>query len=73
MTTTKESLAKGLISPDMETADAAKKILEEEKVQFVLCAFTDVRGIFQSFSVPVHHFLKGDQYFETGIGCISWD
>ena len=68
MTTTKESLAKGIISPEMERVDAAKKILEEEKVEFVLCAFTDVRGIFQSFSTPVHHFLKGDQYFETGIG-----
>ena len=68
MTTTKESLAKGLIKPNMEKIEAAKKILKAEKVQFVLCAFTDVRGIFQSFSSPVHHFLKGDQYFETGIG-----
>ncbi|MFW9898741.1 MAG: type I glutamate--ammonia ligase, partial [Candidatus Thorarchaeota archaeon] len=68
MTTTKQSLAKGIISSEMETADAAKKILKEEEVKFILCAFTDVRGIFQSFSSPVHHFLEGEQYFETGIG-----
>jgi glutamine synthetase len=68
MTSTKESISKGLISPDLEAISAARKVLEQEKVKWVLCAFTDIRGIFQSFSSPVHHFLKGDQYFETGIG-----
>ena len=68
MTSTKQSLAKGIIDPNMDEVEAAKKILKNEQVKFVLCAFTDVRGIFQSFSTPVHHFLEGDQYFQTGIG-----
>lgn len=68
MTSTKESISKGLIQPDLEANEAAKKVLENEKVKFVLCAFTDIRGIFQSFSSPAHHFLKEEQYFEAGIG-----
>ncbi len=53
---------------NMTSIESAKKILADEKVNWVLCAFTDIRGIFQSFSTPVHHFLKGEQYFQTGIG-----
>ncbi len=68
MTSTKESISKGLIPPGMEGAEAARKILIDQKVEWVLCAFTDIRGIFQSFSSPVEHFIKGDQYFESGIG-----
>ena len=68
MTSTKESISKGIIPPEMKGIEAAKKVLLEHEVKWILCAFTDIRGIFQSFSSPVHHFLEGDQYFETGIG-----
>lgn len=68
MTTTRKHIEAGDLSPEAGSIDAAKQVLEQEKVKWVLCAFTDIRGIFQSFSSPVSHFLTGDQYFETGIG-----
>ncbi|MBD3255237.1 MAG: type I glutamate--ammonia ligase [Candidatus Lokiarchaeota archaeon] len=37
-------------------------------VKWVLCAFTDLRGIFQSFSSPIKLFVDEEQYFESGIG-----
>lgn len=58
----------GFMPKGPDAVQAAKELLIREKVRFVLCAFTDIRGIFQSFSSPVHHFLEGDQYFSTGIG-----
>ncbi|MHA1269943.1 MAG: type I glutamate--ammonia ligase [Candidatus Helarchaeota archaeon] len=45
-----------------------KEILVEEKVKWVLCAFTDIRGIFQSFSTPTENFIEDDKYLNTGIG-----
>ena len=42
--------------------------LKENKVDWVLCAMTDIRGIFQSFNSPIEKFIDEDQYFETGIG-----
>jgi len=68
MTTTRKHIESGDLSPQTGSINAVKKVLEEEKVKWVLCAFTDIRGIFQSFSSPVSHFLTGDQYFEVGIG-----
>lgn len=50
------------------SVEAAKQKLRDSGVKWVLCAFTDLRGIFQSFSSPVNHFLEEDQYFEAGIG-----
>ncbi len=59
-------------SVDLKTfsvgSDEVRQKLLEANVQWVLCAFTDVRGIFQSFSTPVVNFLECDQYLETGIG-----
>ncbi len=45
-----------------------KKKLAESDIKWVLNAFTDIRGIFQSFSSPVSNYLEGDQYLEAGIG-----
>ncbi|MHA1298429.1 MAG: type I glutamate--ammonia ligase [Candidatus Helarchaeota archaeon] len=50
------------------TVESVKKKLVENKVKWILCAMTDIRGIFQSFSSPVEKFIEDDQYFETGIG-----
>lgn len=44
-----------------------QKRLEEAKVTNVLCLFSDIRGILQSFTVPAREFIEGDAY-ETGIG-----
>ncbi|TXT66314.1 MAG: Glutamine synthetase [Promethearchaeota archaeon] len=68
MTSTKKSVMEGAMAPNLDTIDAAKRILVDKKVKWVLCAFTDIRGIFQSFSSPVKHFTEGDQYFDVGIG-----
>ncbi len=68
MTIKEQKFSSGLSPDSMAPSETAKKILVEEKVKWVLCAFTDIRGIFQSFSSPVKHFTEGDQYFETGIG-----
>lgn len=68
MTSIKVSIKKGELSPDTLAIEAARNILVDQKVKWVLCAFTDIRGIFQSFSSPVSHFVEGEQYFETGIG-----
>ncbi len=50
------------------SAEKIKNILAQEKIKFVLCAFTDIRGIFQSFSVPAEEFLRDTEYFDVGIG-----
>ncbi len=47
--------------------DNARKLLKNEGVKQVLCAFSDIRGILQTFSIPAREFIEGD-YFETGIG-----
>ncbi|NOZ82748.1 MAG: type I glutamate--ammonia ligase [Euryarchaeota archaeon] len=51
----------------MSDIEQAKKRLEEAKVKNVLCFFSDVRGILQSFTIPAREFIEGDA-FETGIG-----
>jgi glutamine synthetase len=38
-----------------------------EEVENVHCFFSDIRGILQSFTIPVREFTEGDAY-ETGIG-----
>ncbi|MHA1146618.1 MAG: glutamine synthetase [Promethearchaeota archaeon] len=68
MTAIKDDLKVGAGPSPSEPVAKAKGILKPEKVKWILCAFTDIRGIFQSFSSPVHHFLEGTQYFETEIG-----
>ncbi len=45
-----------------------KNLLNENGVKWVLNAFTDIRGIFQSFSAPVGNITEGEQYFDAGIG-----
>ena len=42
--------------------------LKENNVNWVLCALTDIRGIFQSFSTPVSNFMNGSHFLEAGIG-----
>ena len=51
-----------------ETVKSVRERLIENKIDWVLCAMTDIRGIFQSFSSPIKKFTEDDQYFETGIG-----
>ncbi len=51
----------------MESIENAKKILKENNIKQVLCAFSDVRGYLQTFSIPAREFLEGDA-FESGIG-----
>ncbi|MHA1145593.1 MAG: type I glutamate--ammonia ligase [Candidatus Helarchaeota archaeon] len=46
----------------------ARELLKKNGVRWILNAFTDVRGIFQSFSSPIENYLENDRYFETGIG-----
>ncbi len=46
--------------------EQAKKILEENKVKQVLCAFPDVRGYLMTFSIPAREFIEGDAF--EGIG-----
>ena len=51
----------------MEEVEKAKKILKDNNVRQVLCAFSDVRGYLQMFSIPVREFVEGNA-FEDGIG-----
>ncbi len=51
----------------MDVVEQAKKILEESGVKQVLCAFSDVRGYLQTFSIPAREFVEGSA-FEDGIG-----
>ncbi|MFX0135904.1 MAG: glutamine synthetase beta-grasp domain-containing protein, partial [Candidatus Hodarchaeota archaeon] len=51
-----------------QIVNSVKSKLTENKIDWVLCAMTDIRGIFQSFSSPVDKFTQDDQYLETGIG-----
>jgi glutamine synthetase len=47
--------------------EGAKKLLKDNDVKQVLCAFSDVRGFMQTFSIPAREFLEGGA-FENGIG-----
>lgn len=51
----------------MSGREEAIRKLKEAKVKNVLCFFSDVRGILQSFTIPADGFIEGDA-FETGIG-----
>jgi len=68
MTVSKKIISDGSISERSTPIDRVKKKLVDEKVQWILCAFTDIRGIFQSFSVPAETFLKEEVTFDAGIG-----
>ena len=39
----------GGLPKGVSPVEAAKNLLKKEHVKYVLCAFTDIRGIFQSF------------------------
>ncbi len=47
--------------------EAARERLAESGVSSVNCFFTDLRGILQSFTIPVEEFTEGSA-FENGIG-----
>ncbi len=47
--------------------EEAKKLLKDNDVKQVLCAFSDVRGFMQTFSIPAREFTEGGA-FENGIG-----
>lgn len=49
-------------------SEEVRKLMEKYGVKWILNAFTDIRGIFQSFSSPVNNYLEEDQYFKAGIG-----
>ncbi len=51
----------------MEEVEEAKALLKENGVRQVLCAFTDLRGYLQMFSIPAREFVEGSA-FENGIG-----
>jgi len=50
----------------VDAIEKAKKILEENQVRHVLCAFPDVRGYLMTFSIPAREFIEGDAF--EGIG-----
>jgi glutamine synthetase len=45
----------------------AKNVLEKAGVNNILCFFSDLRGILQSFTIPVSEFTESEAY-ETGLG-----
>jgi len=47
--------------------DKAKNILKKTEVKNILCFFSDLRGILQSFTVPASEFIDGEAY-RTGLG-----
>jgi glutamine synthetase len=47
--------------------EEALKLLKDNEVKQVLCAFSDVRGFMQTFSIPAREFIEGGA-FENGIG-----
>lgn len=49
------------------SVEAAREILVRSGVRCVYCFFTDVRGILQSFTIPVEEYTEG-RAFEEGIG-----
>ncbi len=49
-----------------EVIEEAKRVLKENGVKQVLCAFSDVRGILQTFSIPAREFTEGGGF--EGIG-----
>ena len=51
----------------MSESEVVKKKLADGKVKNVLCFFSDLRGILQSFTIPVSEFTNGDA-FKKGIG-----
>lgn len=51
----------------MTSYEAERKKLTDAGVKNVHCFFSDLRGILQSFTIPVREFIDGDAY-ETGIG-----
>jgi glutamine synthetase len=62
-----EALAKRAAVGRRPEVEAAKEELARSGVRWVNCFFTDLRGILQSFTIPVDEFTEGDA-FESGIG-----
>ncbi len=50
-----------------DAIEKARQTLKDSNVRHVLCAFSDVRGFFQTFSIPAKEFIDGSA-FENGIG-----
>jgi glutamine synthetase len=48
--------------------EKVKNKLLENNVKWVLCAFTDIRGLFQSFSTPATNFTEDSKYIDIGVG-----
>jgi glutamine synthetase len=63
-----EALATRVVEPGGGAAvEAAREELARSGVKWVNCFFTDVRGILQSFTIPVEEFTEGEA-FASGIG-----
>ncbi|MCW3135822.1 MAG: glutamine synthetase beta-grasp domain-containing protein, partial [Canidatus Methanoxibalbensis ujae] len=50
-----------------EEKESARRRLRDGEVKNVLCMFSDLRGILQSFTIPAEEFIEGDA-FDRGIG-----
>ncbi|WP_455363993.1 type I glutamate--ammonia ligase [[Eubacterium] cellulosolvens] len=50
-----------------EAIGKAQISLKDSKANNVLCLFSDLRGILQSFTIPAHEFTEGDAY-KMGLG-----
>ncbi|MEM3595898.1 MAG: glutamine synthetase beta-grasp domain-containing protein, partial [Candidatus Bathyarchaeia archaeon] len=53
--------------PDKRIVEDARNILEKSGVNNVLCFFSDLRGILQSFTIPASEFINGGA-FDDGLG-----
>ena len=49
-----------------EEKESAREKLRGAGVKNVLCMFSDLRGILQSFAIPAEEFIEGDAF--EGIG-----
>ncbi len=52
---------------DKSEMDKTKNLLKKTEVKNILCFFSDLRGILQSFTVPASEFIDGEAY-QTGLG-----
>jgi glutamine synthetase len=53
--------------PDKRIIEDARNMLEKAGVNNVMCFFSDLRGILQSFTIPASEFINGGA-FEDGLG-----
>lgn len=68
MTVIKKNIGEVFSGEVSNQIEDTRQRLIDAGVKYVLCAFTDIRGIFQSFSVPIEEFLRDTEYFDVGIG-----